>query len=89
LSEVYLIKYYRSVKKDLRKINQQDRSLIVQKIQLLGNDPRPNGVSKLQVSDNLYRIRVGDYRIIYEILDMRLMVMIVKVGHRGRVYDEV
>ena len=87
MPQAYAIEYYRSVKKDLRKIDHQNRVLIVEKIQSLANNPRPSGVSKLQDAGNLYRIRVGDYRIVYEIIDKRLVITIVKVGHRSRIYN--
>lgn len=49
-------------------------------------EPRPNGVKKLQGEENTYRIRVGDYRVIYDIFDHILLVKIVDVGHRSQVY---
>ena len=53
----------------------------------LAHDPRPSGVKKLKGSPD-YRIRVGDYRVIYSIFDVVLLVEIVKVGQRGNFYDE-
>ena len=55
-------------------------------IEALESDPRASGVKKLKSQRDLYRIRVGDYRIIYEIQDAVLVVLIVKVGKRGDVY---
>jgi len=52
----------------------------------LGTEPRSRDSSKLQAPEDLYRIRVGDYRIIYEIFDRRLLVLVLKVGHRSEVY---
>ncbi|MEP0872105.1 type II toxin-antitoxin system RelE/ParE family toxin [Trichocoleus desertorum AS-A10] len=49
-------------------------------------EPRPTGVVKLEDSNSLYRVRLGDYRIIYEIQDTQLLVVVVKVGHRSDVY---
>ena len=51
-----------------------------------GNTPRPHGFEKLNGTDQLYRIRVGDYRIVYAVEDERLLVLVVKVGHRREVY---
>ncbi len=51
-------------------------------IEALESTPRPSGVVKLQGEDNLYRIRVGDYRIIYQIQDGALLIIVVKVGNR-------
>ncbi|MFM2430906.1 MAG: hypothetical protein RLZZ511_2119 [Cyanobacteriota bacterium] len=56
-------------------------------IELLADDPRPEGCTKLKGAENLYRIRVAkNYRIIYEIQDKKLIVIVVKVGHRREVY---
>ena len=56
------------------------------KINALADDPRPPGTVKLTDEDNLYRVRVGDYRIVYRIEDRRLVVLIVRIGHRREVY---
>lgn len=52
----------------------------------LGNDPRPHGYDKLAGRDNEYRIRVGDYRIVYAIHDDVLVVMVIEVGPRDQIY---
>jgi mRNA interferase RelE/StbE len=57
-------------------------------IRALGSDPRPPGSLKLQGESDLYRIRVGDYRIIYEIQDAVLVVLIVEVGNRRDIYRQ-
>lgn len=59
------------------------------KIDELATSPRPNGVKKLKGKENTYRIRVGDYRILYEIFDDVLLVTVVKIGHRSKVYKDV
>jgi mRNA interferase RelE/StbE len=56
-----------------------------EKIQALAQDPRPHGCLKLKGEDNLWRIRVGDWRVIYEIHDRVLVVVVVDVDHRGDV----
>ena len=78
----------RSLKKDLRKIDSEHRLAIVTRIQALAHNPRPIGVAKLQGSEGLYRIHLGDFRIIYEILDKRLVIIIIKVGHRSHIYEQ-
>ncbi|MDZ4064317.1 MAG: type II toxin-antitoxin system RelE/ParE family toxin [Coriobacteriia bacterium] len=62
---------------------------IAPKIDSLTTDPRPPGVKRLLAKDELYRIRVGAYRIVYAIEDARLVVLIVKIGHRRDVYREL
>jgi mRNA interferase RelE/StbE len=56
------------------------------KIDALATNPRPSGVVKLSGEANLYRIRVGDYRVIYNIEDKELVVLIIKIGNRRDVY---
>lgn len=51
-------------------------------------EPRPNGVKKLQCDDNSYRVRVGDYRVIYELDDDVLIVTVIKIGHRSEIYKD-
>ena len=75
-----------SVKKDLKKIHKSDVPRILQAIDQLQNDPKPLGSKKL-VNEELYRIRLGVYRIVYEIQETKLVVLIVKVGHRKSVYQ--
>jgi mRNA interferase RelE/StbE len=58
------------------------------KIQELAIEPRPDGVAKLKNGENRYRIRVGDYRILYQIFDDILIVTVVRVGHRSEVYRD-
>jgi mRNA interferase RelE/StbE len=52
----------------------------------LGKEPRPKGVKKLAGAEDLYRIRVGDYRVVFQIQDDRLMVLVVRIGHRKDAY---
>jgi mRNA interferase RelE/StbE len=70
----------------LRKIDPQDRGRIQGAIALLGEDPRPPGAKALQGRDGL-RVRVGNYRIIYSVLDDVLLIVVVTLGHRRDVYD--
>lgn len=81
----YELVFRKSVAKDLRAFPNQDVKRIMQRIRTLANDPRPAGCEKLSGQER-YRVRQGAYRIIYEIEDARLIVLIVKVGHRRDVY---
>jgi mRNA interferase RelE/StbE len=56
------------------------------RVEALAEDPRPRGVEKLSGEEGLYRIRIGTYRVIYEIRDRVLVVLILKLGHRREVY---
>ena len=81
----YRIVFKKSVAKDLHPIPQKDIQRILKRIDGLIEDPRPTGVEKLS-GDEKYRIRQGNYRILYMIEDEIITVMIVKVGHRRDVY---
>ena len=56
------------------------------KIDSLSDNPRPSGVQKLAGEEDFYRIRIGDYRVIYQIRDKILFILILKIGHRREVY---
>ena len=74
-----------SAAKEIEALPKQDRRRIVAKILSLSRDPRPPGCEKLSGHDQ-YRLRQGNYRILYEIRDLVLVVVVVKVGHRRDVY---
>ena len=71
--------------KEIEAVPKQDRRRIVAKITSLSRNPRPPGCEKLSGHDQ-YRLRQGNYRILYEIQDLDLVVLVVKIGHRRDVY---
>ena len=81
----YEIQITDKVKKSLTSINNEDRLRIQMTIDLLGENPRPPATKKLQDS-NYYRVRVGDYRIIYSIDDGQLIIQIIQAIHRREAY---
>jgi mRNA interferase RelE/StbE len=81
----YELVFKKSVAKDLRRFPQEDIRRLLLRIERLAIDPRPPGCEKLSGLER-YRVRQGIYRIIYEIVDSRLIVLVVKVGHRRDVY---
>jgi len=81
----YKVSFKKSVAKDLRNIANRDVQRILAQIDLLADNPRSEGCLKLS-NKQQYRVRVGLYRIIYEIQDARLVVQVVKVGHRTNIY---
>lgn len=81
----YSIQLTRSAAKELERIPLKDRRRIVDRITALADDPRPAGIERLS-GDDKYRIRQGDCRILYEIVDHELIVAVVRVGHRREVY---
>lgn len=62
------------------------RGRLVRKLLALEDNPRPSGVEKLSGMDDIYRVRVGDWRIVYAIRDRELVVIVIRVGHRREVY---
>jgi mRNA interferase RelE/StbE len=74
-----------SADRTIAKLSANVRRRIANRIAALSENPRPPGAVKLTGEEN-YRVRVGDYRVIYSIHDDRLIVMVVDVGHRGDVY---
>ena len=82
----YKVAIKKSAAKELESIaGKKDRQRIVDRIQALANDPRPPGAEKLSVQEK-YRIRQGNYRILYEIDDKAVVVTIVRIGDRKDVY---
>ena len=81
----YHLHIERSAQKALTKIERADRIRLIEAIRALNDAPRPPGAIKLSGRD-AWRIRVGAYRVIYEIQDDRLMILVIHVGHRREVY---
>ena len=81
----YRVIVRKSVSKDLKGVPKKDVRRIVSAIQSLADDPRPPGTKKLSGQER-YRLRQGNYRILYEIEDDRLIVCVVRVGNRRDVY---
>lgn len=82
---VYKIQIKKKVIKYLETLRKKDAERIISAIQALAIEPRPTGFKKL-TGEDAYRIRIGNYRVIYEILDDMLIVYILKAGPRGDVY---
>ena len=81
----YKIFFKRSVEKDFKSIPKKDLKKILDRIEMLTENPRPSGSEKLTGQER-YRVRQGLYRIVYSIQDYELTVWVVKVGHRKDVY---
>ena len=81
----YSLAFKKSVAKDLRTIPNNDVKRILTRIESLCENPRPEGCVKLS-GEEKYRVRQGVYRIIYEIQDKALIILVVKVAHRSHVY---
>lgn len=81
----YKIQIKPSAAKELKKIPLKDRRRIVAHITELADDPRPQGCEKLSGADK-YRIRQGNYRVVYSIQDQNLIVLVIRIAHRKEVY---
>ena len=86
---IYRIEFKRSAAKALRKIPKRDRKRIRDKIDSLSRSlPEPK-TTKMKGDNPFYRIRVGDYRIVYEIQDEILLILVLKIGHRKEIYRKL
>ncbi len=83
----YEIVLTKSAQKKLAKLSKELQILIGTAINNLAENPRPSACKKLKGSETDYRIRIGDYRVIYEIRDGKLVVLVLNVGHRKDVYS--
>lgn len=83
----YSVRIKRSAAQEIERIEPINlRRLVVERIESLAFDPRPPGCEKISSNPDRYRVRQGSYRIVYQIDDEALIVLVVKVGHRREVY---
>lgn len=82
----YIVKFTSHAARSFRKLSRDVQARLSPSIESLKDNPRPPGSEKLKGSDDAYRIRVGDYRILYEVRDKELLVYIIEAGHRREVY---
>jgi mRNA interferase RelE/StbE len=84
----YTVDLSNRAKRQLAALSSNLQAQIVTALRKLEENPRPSGVKKLKGEDDAYRLRVGDYRVLYEIHDKALLVLVVKIGHRRDVYRQ-
>ena len=82
----YEVRLLVTARRQLLRIPVRIRSRIAVAIGALADDPRPPGCKKLAGSSDYFRIRVGDYRVLYEVRDRDILVLVIKIGHRREVY---
>jgi mRNA interferase RelE/StbE len=82
----YAVVFARSARKELQNLDPQVARRIVKQIEALVTDPRPAGVVKLEGATDLWRIRIGQWRVVYRISDRDRLVDIIAVRHRGDAY---
>ncbi len=82
----YKIEIKKSAQKELKNLPNKELKRVIEKISSLATNPRPTECKKLS-GDEKYRVRIGNYRILYSIEDNILTIFIIKVGHRKNVYE--
>jgi len=85
----YTVHYEPRAFKELAKLDKPMARRLVRAIDRLADQPRPSGVRPLAGHPDLWRLRVGDYRAVYAIRDAELLVLMVRIAHRGTVYREL
>ncbi len=83
--EFYKVNFVKSVKKDFKKIRKLEVAKILDAIDELAKNPRSSKSKKLK-GEKLYRLRVGNYRVIYDIQDNVMLIFVIKLGHRSDIY---
>ncbi len=86
---MYQVKLTKEAAKFLKRSDPLLRKRLIKAIDNLQNDPYPNGCKKLISYEQYYRIRVGDYRIVYQLFKNKLIIYIIRIRHRKDVYKEI
>jgi mRNA interferase RelE/StbE len=86
MATTYDVTFARSAQKELERLGEPIRTRVFLRIERLESDPRPPGCRKLEGAEDLWRLRIGDYRVIYSIDDSRHVVDISAIRHRSDVY---
>ena len=82
----YQIEWKKSALRELKHLDRKIIPRIISAVESLSKNPFPAGVRKLQGAENTYRVRIGEYRVIYEIIDVRVVIVVLRVRHRREAY---
>jgi mRNA interferase RelE/StbE len=82
----YAVDFAPSAEREFLKLSREIQIRLRPRIDMLTDDPRPAGAKKLKTREDLWRIRVGNYRIVYEVRDRTLVVLVIRVAHRREAY---
>jgi mRNA interferase RelE/StbE len=82
----YEIEISRTAEKQLSKLAEEDQLRVARAVVVLADEPRPRGARKLSGYDDVFRIRVGHFRVLYSVSDARVVILVLKIGHRKDVY---
>ena len=83
---MYTIEFVRSARRELERLPSQAVARVIRRVRSLGENPRPRGSRKLVGEEITYRVRVGDYRVVYEVDDAEETVLVTRVRHRRDAY---
>lgn len=83
----YRVEFTTAAARQVKKLPKPARDRVLDAIEDLGEDPRPHGAKKLVGEHTAWRIRVADYRVIYDVLDAELTVTVVRAAHRREAYE--
>jgi mRNA interferase RelE/StbE len=83
----YRVEFTAAAARQVRKLPRPSRDRVLDAIEDLGEDPRPYGAKKLVGEQTAWRVRIGHYRVIYDVFDSELTVTVVRAAHRREVYD--
>jgi mRNA interferase RelE/StbE len=86
---MYKVKIEDKAVKFLQTLDTRIQKQIINKLKVLAQNPRPASCTPIKGFKNLYRIRSGDYRIVYQIRDKELLVLVIRIGHRKNIYDRL
>lgn len=86
---MYTLRYAIDIDKKCKKYPIRYKKAIVKALEKLKQNPRPDGVVKLSGNREAYRVRVGDYRIIYKIVDQEMLVLVIDIENRAVVYKKI
>ena len=85
----YRIEFAPRAERDLKSLDGSIRRRIARRIQSLADNPYPQGIKKIEGEEELYRLRVGDYRILYQVQRQRVVILVVGIGHRRDIYRRI
>ena len=83
----YSVELKSSARKELERLPPKVIQRVFAKLEALGGEPRPAGCKKLKGGQHIWRIRVGDYRVVYTVDDVQLLVSVTRIRHRSDVYE--
>jgi mRNA interferase RelE/StbE len=86
--DTYRIEWKSSALKELKRLDRSVVPRLISVVHSLATNPRPAGVRKMKGTERSFRVRTGDYRIVYEVLDEALLVLVIRVRHRKDVYRD-